>query len=87
MDMNVSFHHPIASSAEAIWDMEEKNEYTKDVWCQYKYMVDYIDLINYQCACKNFHINKKHSSCQNEMSCVFAWIKYVAQFYNIDKQK
>ena len=24
MDMNVSFHHPIASSAEAIWDMEEK---------------------------------------------------------------
>lgn len=83
MDMNVSFHHPIASSAEAIWDMEEKNEYTKDVWCQYKYMVDYIDLINY-CNMHTFDDYIQTKQAMAYLGCAMASLAYINPYQTRD---
>ena len=83
MDMNVSFHSPISSSAEEIWKMESTKDYTNDIWGQYKYMVDYIDTINY-CNMHTFDDYTQTKQAIAYLGCAMASLAYINPYQKRD---
>ena len=83
MDMNVSFQSPITSSGEEIWQMEEMRDYTRDIWGQYKCMVDYLDLVNY-CNGHTFDDRIQSRQAIAYLGCAMPSLAYICPYQTID---
>ena len=83
MDMNLGFEIPVSSTAKDIWDMEKEQDYTRDIWGQYKYMIDYLDMVNY-CNGQTFDDRLQTRHAIAYLGCAMPSLAYICPYQTTD---